>query len=28
MSRALQMRFMRMPKAQVKIGQQLPDTYR
>jgi hypothetical protein len=28
MSRALQMRFMRMPKTQVKIGQQLPDTYR
>jgi hypothetical protein len=28
MSRALQMRFMRMPKAQVKLGQQLPDTYR
>jgi hypothetical protein len=28
MSRSLQMRFMRMPKAQVKIGQQLPDTYR
>jgi hypothetical protein len=28
MSRALQMRFMRMPKAQVKIGQRLPDTYR
>jgi hypothetical protein len=28
MSRALQMRFMRMPKAQVKLGQQLPETYR
>jgi hypothetical protein len=28
MTRSLQMRFMRMPKAQVKIGQQLPDTYR
>jgi hypothetical protein len=26
--RALQMKFMRMPKAQVKIGQRLPDTYR
>jgi DUF3043 family protein len=26
--RALQMRFMRMPKAQVKIGQQLPERYR
>jgi hypothetical protein len=26
--RALQMRFMRMPKAQVKIGQSLPETYR
>jgi Flp pilus assembly protein TadB len=26
--RALQMRFMRMPKSQVKIGQQLPDRYR
>jgi len=26
--RALQMKFMRLPKAQVKIGQQLPDTYR
>jgi hypothetical protein len=26
--RAIQMRFMRIPKAQVKIGQQLPDTYR
>ena len=27
-TRALQMRFMRLPKAQVKIGQRLPDTYR
>jgi hypothetical protein len=27
-ARSLQMRFMRMPKAQVKIGQQLPDSYR
>jgi hypothetical protein len=27
-TRALQMKFMRMPKAQVKIGQQLPDHYR
>ena len=26
--RALQMKFMRMPKSQVKIGQKLPDTYR
>lgn len=26
--RALQMRFMRLPKAQVKIGQRLPETYR
>ncbi|GAA2116665.1 DUF3043 domain-containing protein [Nocardioides bigeumensis] len=26
--RSLQMKFMRMPKPQVKIGQQLPDTYR
>ena len=26
--RALQMKFMRLPKAQVKIGQQLPDHYR
>ena len=26
--RSLQMKFMRMPKAQVKIGQELPDTYR
>lgn len=26
--RALQMKFMRLPKAQVKIGQKLPDTYR
>jgi hypothetical protein len=27
-TRALQMKFMRMPKAKVKIGQQLPDNYR
>ncbi|NYJ01980.1 hypothetical protein HNR19_002678 [Nocardioides thalensis] len=27
-TRSLQMKFMRMPKAQVKIGQSLPDTYR
>jgi hypothetical protein len=27
-ARSLQMRFMRLPKAQVKIGQQLPDSYR
>jgi hypothetical protein len=27
-ARSLQMRFMRMPKTQVKIGQQLPDRYR
>ncbi|TYL44926.1 DUF3043 domain-containing protein [Nocardioides sp. BGMRC 2183] len=26
--RAMQMKFMRMPKAQYKIGQKLPDTYR
>lgn len=26
--RALQMKFMRMPKAKVKIGQTLPETYR
>ena len=26
--RALQMRFMRMPKSQVKIGQKLPEHYR
>ena len=26
--RALQMRFMRMPKTRVKIGQELPETYR
>lgn len=26
--RALQMKFMRLPKAQVKIGQKLPETYR
>lgn len=28
LTRALQMRFMRLPKPQVKIGQELPDTYR
>jgi hypothetical protein len=27
-SRSMQMKFMRLPKPQVKIGQQLPDTYR
>lgn len=27
-SRALQMKFMRLPKAQVKFGQDLPETYR
>jgi hypothetical protein len=27
-ARSLQMRFMRLPKAKVKIGQQLPDNYR
>lgn len=27
-SRAMQMKFMRMPKAQVKIGQKLPEHYR
>lgn len=27
-SRSMQMKFMRMPKARVKIGQQLPDDYR
>ena len=26
--RSLQMKFMRLPKPQVKIGQQLPDRYR
>jgi hypothetical protein len=26
--RAVQLRFLRMPKSQVRIGQQLPDTYR
>lgn len=26
--RSLQMKFMRMPKSQVKIGQRLPETYR
>ncbi|QBX54118.1 DUF3043 domain-containing protein [Nocardioides seonyuensis] len=26
--RSMQMRFMRLPKAQVKVGQKLPDTYR
>lgn len=28
LTRALQLRFMRIPKAQVKLGQKLPDTYR
>jgi hypothetical protein len=28
LTRALQLRFMRIPKSQVKLGQQLPDTYR
>jgi hypothetical protein len=28
LTRALQMKFMRLPKAQVKIGQQLPEDYR
>lgn len=27
-SRSLQMKFMRLPKAQVKIGQRLPESYR
>ena len=27
-TRALQMKFMRLPKAQVKIGQELPEHYR
>jgi hypothetical protein len=27
-SRAMQMKFMRLPKSKVKIGQQLPDDYR
>jgi hypothetical protein len=27
-SRALQLRFIRAPRAQVRVGQQLPDTYR
>ena len=26
--RSLQMKFMRLPKAQVRIGQQLPEHYR
>ena len=26
-TRALQMKFMRLPKARLKIGQQLPDDY-
>jgi hypothetical protein len=26
--RAMQMRFMRQPKPQVKLGEQLPDRYR
>jgi hypothetical protein len=28
LTRAVQMKFMRMPKARVKIGEQLPETYR
>lgn len=28
LTRALQLRFMRIPKSQVKLGQKLPDTYR
>jgi hypothetical protein len=28
LTRALQMKFMRLPKAKVKIGEQLPDDYR
>ena len=28
LTRALQLRFMRIPKAKVKLGQKLPDTYR
>ena len=27
-TRALQMKFMRLPKAKVKIGQELPEHYR
>ena len=27
-TRALQMKFMRLPKAKVKIGQELPEQYR
>lgn len=27
LTRALQMKFMRMPKAQVKLGEKLPDRY-
>ncbi|WP_243060387.1 DUF3043 domain-containing protein [Nocardioides sp. SR21] len=27
-TRAMQMKFMRLPKAQVKIGQRLPDSYK
>jgi hypothetical protein len=27
-TRALQMKFMRLPKSRVKVGQKLPDTYR
>jgi len=27
-TRSMQMKFMRLPKAKVKIGEQLPDTYR
>jgi hypothetical protein len=26
--RSLQMKFLRLPKAQVKIGENLPETYR
>jgi hypothetical protein len=26
--RSLQMKFLRLPKAQVKIGEKLPETYR
>ena len=27
-TRAMQMKFMRLPKSQVKIGQELPEHYR
>jgi hypothetical protein len=27
-TRSMQMKFMRLPKAKVKIGEQLPDNYR